>query len=290
MTSPTEALDRLAPTQPWEGDWADVLRRAGGDRRPLAVPGRVRRRRLGRRRFVLLAIAAAAVIAPLTALAAINHWWFLRTSLPRPTQRPVVITRGSWSGHRWTLVAYPSHGYGLCYGVTFDGGQTPSGSATAWSLSSGMAQHGADDGVGCGSIVGIQMPHLVTKNIPTVMWESETTNAPGYPSWISGAVVASATHVVVRWSAKAAKPSEHRLGSPPEVVRAATFTVPIRGYHVRLFAIPIPTPVSRQTRTASTWTDPSSISGANDHGRVVACFNARISSTNGVYPLSECKP
>jgi len=288
MTSLTDALDALAPIPDWEGDWPDVLDRAGGNGRLDESPGLGRVARLSPRRALLLAAALVAIIAPLSALAAINHWWFLRATLPRPTQTPTVVAHGSWSGHPWTLVAYPSRGHGLCWGVTFSGQHTPKGYPTMIGVTAGMASHGAADGVGCGSIVGLR--HWNTADLPTVTTESLQTSAPGYPSWISGAVVASATHVVVRWSAVRSRPSHYILGSSRESVRAATFAAPIPGYHVRLFAIPLPKQVSRHTRKAWALPDPTSISGTNRQGRVVACFNARIISTNGAYPLSYCKP
>ena len=130
MTGFTDALDRLAPSSEWAEDWADVLRRAGEDGRRLESPRRAGIRRLPRRRTVLTVLVVVAIIAPLSALAA-NRWWFLGAGLPRPTQKPIVVTRGSWAGHRWTLAAYPSYpsskGYGLCWGVTF-AGHTPRGS------------------------------------------------------------------------------------------------------------------------------------------------------------------
>lgn len=270
MTGLSEALDDLAPSSGWGDDWADVLRRAGEDGRLSVWSPRVRRRRLMRRRTVLLAFALAAIIAPLTAVGAINHWWFLRTSLPRPAQKPIVVTRGSWSGHRWTLVAYPSKGYGLCWGVTFAGHNHRPGRLLRFmrSRSAGVAIHGADSGMGCGSIVGI--PDWNPKYLPTVMFESVTTNAPGYPSWISGAVVTSATHAVIHWQSGKA-------------VRVRTFAVPVGGYHVRLFATPYPNGLS-------SFYGPTSISGTNQQGDVVACFNSQVISTNGAYPLSYCKP
>ena len=274
-------VDQLTAIEP---DWADVLRRLGKDRGSGSVRP-VGRRRLPRRRTVLLAIALAAVIAPLAALAA-NRWWFLGSSvLPRPAHTPIVVTQGSWYGHPWTLAAYPSKGYGLCWGITF-AGHTPHPDRFMRSTSPGLAFHEAADGFGCGGVVGLR--HWNPAELPTVEYESETSYGSGYPSWIAGAVVTSATHVVVRWPA--VKPLPGLLGSPPETERAATFPVAVADYRVRLFAVPVPKLLTRFTRKAYAQSEPGSISGTNQHGRVVACYAAPALSSNGVYLLSDCKP
>lgn len=280
---------------------ADPLRAVGEP--PLAVLQRVLasprsgRRRLGvPRRAVLLACALAAAIAPLAALAAINHWWFLHAGLPRPAQQPTVVARGSWSGHRWSLVAFPSRasrkGYGLCWGVTF-AGHPPSDTGGLYAINGESAMRG-DDAVSCGSIVGIQHKRLFAPNIPTVMfqWKLGSRNPSGYPGWISGVVAGSATHVVIRWSAKPGGPGF--LASPREVVRATTFAASVAGYRVRLFAAPLPRPLSRQKRNANGYvtpalTFPSSVRGTDEHGRLVACYDARYVTQFGVSPLSVCR-
>jgi hypothetical protein len=237
------------------------------------------------------------VIAPLAALAAINHWWFLQagSGLPTPGQQPTVVRRGSWSGHPWSLVAYPSKHFagttngpnGLCWGVTFSGHPPHSRYANAFY---GGTPNGVDDGMACGSLVGIEKPKLVADlkevgtPIPTAMVSWSLSAALGYPSWISGVVVTSATHVAIRWSAKKAQPG--RLASPSELVRATTFPAPIAGYRVRLFTARLPKALTRHTRTASVESLPATISGTNRDGRVVAC-----DAVGGLLlPLSSCKP
>lgn len=299
MTGLTETLDRLAPPDGWRDDWTDVLRRAGDDARPVSPPRRLQRRgRLRRRRTVLLVSVLAAIIAPLTALAAINHWWFLRAGngLPRPAQKPVVVTRGSWSGHRWALVAYPSKPFnnGLCWGMTFSGKIPSPASHTGAALFGGMvgeeaALHGADDAIGCGSLVGIQKPHLVAdlkavgSPIPTAVMEWALTTAHGYPSWISGVVVSSATHVVLRWPAEKAQPG--LPSSPRVVVRTPTFPASLVGYRVRFFATPVPKELPFQRVPIA-----SSITGTNRHGAVVACYSLATGKPGAASPLSSCKP
>jgi hypothetical protein len=285
MTSLTEALDRLGPTGMWEGDWPEVLRRAGE-----AAPRR--RRRLGRRRAVVLAFVVLAIVAPLTALSALNHWW-VQGYLPRPVQQPIVVTRGSWSGHPWTLVAYPSYpsdkiadGYGLCWGVTFTRSARLAAIPPGGTVGAGvMTLAGVRNGVSCGSVVGIHIRHRIPGTVPTVMAVQTQTFSPrAYENTISGVVVASATHVVIRWSAHpVARPGF--LTSPREVVRVATFPARVAGYSVRLFAAPQPKALLRRTRIASAWRPPSSVTGTNRHGRVVAC-----STYVEVPPLTDCKP
>jgi hypothetical protein len=289
MTSLTETLDRLAPADGWENDWADVLRRAGEGGPRLVAPRHLRGRTLGRRRVILLAATLVAVIAAGTALAAINHWWFLASGsgLPRAAQGPNVVTRGSWSGHRWALVAYPAKGFDktLCWGVTFSGSPAPYNGGVINSLYGTAVEHGAADGVGCGYIAGIQNPRLAAR--PTVIYEW-TTPSFGYPGWIAGVTVSSASHVVIRWPAKGA--SAAHLATPRLVVEAATFPAPVAGHGVRLFVARLPKPLVRHTHIATGWTLPASVTATDRHGRVVACNSLQTSTPGGVSPLSYCKP
>jgi hypothetical protein len=271
VTDPiTAALDAYVPAfEAAEGNWQAILSAASvpASVSPPLRASRRTRRHLLRRRNVLVALVVVAIVAPLAAVAA-NRWWFLRAGLPHPTKQPNVVTRGSWSGHQWELVAYPSKGYGLCWGITFPGHTPRIRPGIGQSYSSGMAVHGVDDGMGCGAIVGLR--HWNPADLPTVMFESDGTNEPGYPTWIAGAVAASATHAVIRW----------RTG---KAIRVRTFATPVAGYRVRLFATPVP-------QSLSPFFALTSISGINQRGQVVACFNAKVVSTNGVYPLSYCKP
>jgi hypothetical protein len=279
------------------------LERSAADLPPSVGPARRPRRRLLPRRSLVLACAVAAAVVPLTALAATNHWWFLSGSgLPRPGQSPIVARRGSWDGHRWSLVAYPSKHLvsvgpingttvnGLCWGVVFAGAPRRLGGESA-------------DAFGCGSLVGIQRPRLVANlkqsgsPIPTAVIYWNSGYSPGYPRWkryIDGVIISSATHVVIRWPARKAEPGI--LASPAQVVRTATFAAPIKGYRVRLFATRIPQALSHQNRFCSRHSKqvrrcasdsplPSTISGTNPQGHVVAC-----DSVGGLLPLSSCKP
>jgi hypothetical protein len=208
--------------------------------------------------------------------AAVGQWWFLRhgSGLPMAVQKPVVVTRGSWSGHRFSLVAYPSdakkplyggafYGPSLCWGVTF-AGTTPH-ERHAYMIGGAPVAMLGDNAMRCGSTVGIQtsQKHLpTTPPVDTELLINQTTN--GYPSWLAGTVPASATHAVLFWSALEARPghpARHR-----EVVRTRTYLAPVNGYHVRVFAVPLPKALSRAGAL------PTSITATNRQGNAIARF------------------
>ena len=196
-------------------------------------------------------------------------------------QKPVVVTQGSWSGRHWSLVAYPSnqkkplyggsfYGPSLCWGVTFTG--TPH-QARGYMMGGGPIDMNGDDGMRCGSTVGIQTKRRHLPTNPRVDFTgliNET--ADGYPSWVAGTIPASATHVAILWSALPAEPHSHWLARPRLVVRTNAILAPVVGYHVRVFAIPLPHAISRRTSTAAVPPTFTSITATNQHGRVVARF------------------
>jgi hypothetical protein len=220
--------------------------------------------------------ALVAVVASFAAPASISRWWFLRpgSGLPPAVQQPVVVTHGSWSGHPWSLVAYPSdakkplyggsfYGPSLCWGITFAG--TPPRQRHAYMIGGAPVDMRGDDGMRCGSTVGIQtrQRHLPSKPpVDTELLINQTAN--GYPSWLAGTVPASATHAVILWPALKAvpgRPARHR-----EIVRARSFLVPVSGYRVRVFAVSLPQALSRTAPL------PASITATNRHGDIVARF------------------
>jgi hypothetical protein len=99
----TDALDRLAPRQPFADDWADVLTRAGVEAtRPSRSGWRARK-------WVLAAAIVSAIVVPVAAatIAATNDWWFFRDYHGSPAlTEPVVIKTSIWDGKRWQLVAF----------------------------------------------------------------------------------------------------------------------------------------------------------------------------------------
>ena len=231
-------------------------------------------------------VAAAAFLSGAVALAAPasgSQWWFLQrgSGLPPAVQKPVVVTQGSWSGHRWSLVAYPStekkplyggafYGPSLCWGVTFAG--TPR-QDRGYMIGGAPIDMKGDDGMRCGSTVGIQtrQKHLPT-NPPLDFTGLINETADGYPGWVAGTIPASATHVAILWSALPAEPQTHWLARPRVVVRTQAILAPVAGYRVRVFAIPLPHAISRHTRTAAVPPSFSSITATNQQGRVVARY------------------
>jgi hypothetical protein len=229
-----------------------------------------------------LVLAAAAFAAP----ASVTHWWFLRSGsgLPPALHKPVVVARGSWSAHRWILVAYPSeaknnnsqlaNGPSLCWGVTFTGKHRSEKRPRGYMIGGGyVAMHVPDDGMRCGSTVGIRTKQRYVPTKPPIDTELLVNqSANGYPSWFAGTVPAFATRVVIRWSALPARPGE--LARPSEVVRTRAFLAPVPGYRVRVAAAPLPRALSRHTHKAGISQLPTSIAAIDKQGRVVACFHA----------------
>jgi hypothetical protein len=209
MTLTDDVLDRLAPTGAWEGDWSDVLARAG-ERRPL-----VRRVLTRRRLLVALAVVAAAAV-PLVALAAANDWWFFRYGgAPRPVKAPVVVKEGEWSGHSWQLVAYPSRTDGLCMAI---------------------APPGEGGAMNCSPQVGVARTRE-TKASPdmtiTFLSGGATDELPAY---IAGPVLEDASIVVIHLDQST-------------VLRVPTFSGPRSLGRVRFYATELPTPLGpRSTR------------------------------------------
>jgi hypothetical protein len=136
-----------------------------------------------------------------------------------------------------------------------------------------VAMGPGDDAMRCGSTVGIQTRQRHVPTTPPVDIEGLINQtADGYPTWFSATVPASATHVVVLWSALKASPHSHWLARPRVVVRTRAILAQVAGYHVRVFAIPLPRVLSRRTRTAAVPPPFTSITAINQHGRVVARF------------------
>ena len=204
-----------------------------------------------------------------------SKWWFLQArydqDMPPAVHQPVVVTRGSWSGHRWSLVVYPSnakkvippsfHGPSLCWGVTFAG--KPPKARVSMIGGIPLALGHGDDAMRCGSTVGIRTKQWYVATTPPDTELLLNQTADGYPSWLAATVPASTAHVVVLWTAMKATPG--RPARPREVVRPRTFLAPVAGYHVRLFAVPL-------ARVISDSSPLPTITATNQHGRVVARF------------------
>jgi len=274
-TSLSGLLDELSPDLPAAGPgWGDVLARAelfGASRLHRARPSRARR--LLERRVVLAVTLVVTAVIPLLALAAANDWWFFRfRETPRPFGKPLVVTRGSWDGYSWSLVAYDSKTQGTCWSITFDE-SPPGGAGGASGPAPGGAVSGADNALGCGGIVGLRPPHPRQIDLPTVMYMTASSFNTDYPSWIAGPVVDSASTIVVRY----------RTGA---VLRTPT-TRPVELSNVgwfgrlRFFASPLPAGITPSDL-------PDSITGFDSNGKVVACLVPRTAS-HWYSLLSECE-
>ena len=179
-----DQLEQLEPPIAWTGDWSDVLTRAG-----------VQRRNPRGRRALVAALALATVLTPLVAIAAVNDWWFLGGDLPKPIDKPVVVTEGSWNGRQWKLVAYNSQTDGTCWSITFVNGDKDRG-GSAVTPGPGAIDNGGS-ALSCGAIVGVHLPHI-HEDLPTVEYLI-TSNGDGSVRGIAGPVVSSAATVQVRF-------------------------------------------------------------------------------------------
>jgi len=244
-----ELLDRLAPGEGWRPAWEDVLRRAGD-----AGP-----RRLPRRRLLVAAAVLTAIAVPLVAVAASQDWWFLRNPGRdfEPSRAPVVVEQGTWSGHRWELVAYPNAANGLCWGIT------PSASQAT----------GADAGLACAPFVGFAK----SKHSPDLsITYSAASGTPSFPAYVAGPVVSGAETVAIRFGR--------------ETIRTPTVAAPRGLGGVRFYAVQVPGRLFPKPRGAFpplrrpvTW-----VAGYDRDGRIVACLSTRV-NRNGISPDSACR-
>jgi hypothetical protein len=271
FASLSAVLDELSPELPAAGPgWDDVLGRTG------PVVGSKRR---ARRRLALAACALVVVIVPLVALAAVNDWWFFQfRDVPAPLSKPLVVTSGSWEGHPWRLVAYNSAA-GTCWSITFS--EATSGGAAAYTLGPGATGNAAN-ALSCGGIVGLRPPGKVTVDLPTVSYMLGYSEERNFPTWIAGPVVSAAQEVVVRFH-------DGTVVRTPTTKEVDLGKVGWYG-PLRFFAAPLPSQFLIPITTAPYKLDmPVSLTGLDDHGKVVACFMPSLTG-HGYSLLSECKP
>jgi hypothetical protein len=247
MTFRDELLEQLVTGQGWAPDWPDVLQRAGAGHST---------RRVTRRRMVIVLAVLAAVLVPLAALAASNNWWFLKLGHgPVPTNAPLVVKEGTWDGHPWQLIAYPSTTDGLCVSVT------PRGST-----SEGAA-------MGCGTFTGIsRTPETKAAPDMTITYLSGGASDK-LPAYVAGPVIEKAVTVEIRFA-------------NGDVMRVPTFTAPEPLSHVRFYATPIPTADQSTPTTFVTFL--KWVAGLDANGNVVACL-APLTAKDGISALSDCR-
>lgn len=228
-----DALDRLAPPQPFAHDWNDVVRRA---ETAAAHPSRPVWRQ---RRWVVAAVVIAAIVVPVAAatIGATNDWWFFSGGHgDHPLTQPVVIKTGTWDGKRWQLVAFratPEHAVLPADLIDICTAVMPYASPP--SASTGGA-------LGCG---GFSAAPPGSPGGPRGIGFA-SSQSPGLPYWGAGPVVDTATEVELSF----------RNG---DLLRVRTYAAPESLGPVRFFATPIPE-------------EPIKVVGVDDSGGVVACM------------------
>lgn len=254
MTFDDEVLNRLVPALPWEPDWANVLGRAG--ERERRWPRQLR----AKRRLILILAALMAVLIPLIALGAANEWWFFKFGqAPTPTSAPLVVKEGSWDGHPWELVAFPSTTDGLCFSMT------PAGSKAG----------GEGAAISCGPFAGIARTNE-TKATPDMTITFMSSGASDrLPAFIAGPVVDNASQVEIRFG-------------NGQVLRVPTFAAPTSLGPVRFYATPLPAGVAPTRPGPGHVEFLKSVAGLDNDGNVIACL-APATAVDGISSLSACK-
>ncbi|MFN8223161.1 MAG: hypothetical protein U0R50_07980 [Gaiellales bacterium] len=238
--STDSVLETLAPAGGWTGDWQDVLERVGPPRR-----------RPGRRALIVI-VAVLAVLVPLTAVAASDDWWFLGSdSSTEPAIAPIVVSRGSWNGASWRLIAFPSKTDALCWLMTTE----PTGTR-------------AEGAMACAPFEAVPPTSApLTGNALKISYLS-SGSGKRLPAYVVGPVVAAATTVEIRLAGG-------------EVVHATTVPAPSPLERVRFYAAPLPSAVASAEVTR--------VTGLDANGGVVACL-ATATATDGASALSDCAP
>jgi hypothetical protein len=253
MTLGNEPFDRLAPAYGWTPEWNDVLARAGVTRSA---------RRSVKRPLLIAVVVLVAVLVPLAAIGAGNHWWFLKFGGPTPAKAPVVVKEGVWGNRRWQLIAYPSTTDGLCMAMAPSSAAIPGRGAMA-----------------CVPFAGVARTPSTKPSPDMTITFLMSGAAAGLPAYIAGPVISTASNVELRFS-------------NGTILRASTFAGAGALSRVRFYATRLPTDVVKllrpPTRTGKQHMYPLNwAAGLDAHGNVVACL-APLESTDGISPLSAC--
>lgn len=250
MTQSHSILEQLVHEGTWRPDWQDVLVRAAVARR---------RRVMTVRRLIVAVAVAAAVLIPLTAVAAVNDWWFFRMPHSEvPTSAPVVVKTGVWGGHPWQIVAFPSTSDGLCVSMV------PGTSASANSFGAAM---------NCGPFAGVPRTAQNNKSPDMTITFLSGGPTPVLPGYITGPVIEQATVV------------EIRLGDG-RTITTPTFAGPPPLEHIRFYAVQLPGPA--QVAPLHRGAPLAWVAGLDASSRVVACLDP-ATATAGISPLSACR-
>lgn len=235
-------LDRLTPAIEEQSQWQEIV--AEAEAAPPTSAGPYRRSRLLRRpRALLIAavIIGVVVLAPLSALAVTQGWWFFRFGqAPTPISQVVVVARGVWQGTPWTVTAYRSTTDGIC--TAFTPRRHPRFAVTA--------------AMGCDQIAGVPVTSQTKVSQPhRISYLAGEGNAR-FPGYAVGPVIASAATVAISLN-------DHHT------IRVATVVAPkALGADVRFFIARLPAGLN--------WNPPSGLSpvtgvaGIDAHSRVVA--------------------
>ena len=180
-----ELLNRLVPPTVERPDWERVL--ADADVHD-GETGRPALRTWQRKRWPLIAVTMLVllVVAPLTALAVSQGWWFFSASgLPTPISRVTVVATGTWNQVPWTLTAYRSSTDGVCLALT------PRAPSNA---------HGVGAAMSCDQIAGVPSTPQSKRYTPhriSYLMAAGNGNGTGFPGYITGHVVESAHTVEI---------------------------------------------------------------------------------------------
>lgn len=223
-----ELLDRVVPATDELSTWDAVLADARGS-------GRRSSPRWRKRRALALVVAALLllVVAPLSALAVTQGWWFFRSGLsPQPVSPVVVVARGSWNSVHWTLTAYRSGTDGVCFALTPGTG------------------NGTGAAMDCDTITGVPIAANTKPSAPHAISYLMGTGPNGthLPDYITGPVVDTARTVEIRFT-------DGTTVDVPTIVAPSALRS-----RIRFYATPLP---ARHSPVQS-------VVGLDGRGRVVA--------------------
>jgi hypothetical protein len=262
-----QLLDELTPAIDEQPEWRLIVAEAESEGSARTALSRFR----GPRALAIaVAVVVVAVLAPLSALAVTQGWWFFRFGrAPQPISPVVVVARGVWNGASWAVTAYRSTTDGVC---------------TAFTTRPGQANR-STGGMGCAQITGVPVTPQTKQSPPTgisyLAGERNTTAPTRFPAYAVGPVVGSAETVVLTLD-------DHRRLRVPTIAAP-----PALGANVRFFITRLP---RHSPWTPGAISPLSSLVGLDRHGHVVARLtipprrlNTRafqVSNNGGLLPLT----
>lgn len=235
-------LDRLTPPSDERSRWQQIVAEAESEGANASGSGHRHRFRFSRPRALLVAaiVVVVVVLAPLSALAVTQGWWFFRFGqAPTPVSPVVIVARGVWQGTTWTVTAYRSSTDGIS--TAFNPQPAHRGAITA--------------GIGCAPISGVALTPQTKHTPPLRITYMSGEGSGSFPGFVVGPVVGNAQTVEI-------KLSNHRL------LRTGTIAAPSElGANVRFYIAQLPAGLSGPPALFSPI---SSVTGFDANGRVVA--------------------